>query len=70
VFYRQLKSQEIDLTTFTDCLSRLTETGFEQILADVPAEWNNVNGPRIGAHLFAVRDHAEEFAEEVRRFLK
>jgi hypothetical protein len=69
VFYRQLRAQEIDLSAFTGCLSRLTNAVFEEILADIPAEWNNTNGPRIGEHLFAVRDHAEEFAEEVRRFL-
>jgi hypothetical protein len=69
VFYQQLRAQEIDLSAFTGHLSQLTEAAFEEILADIPVEWNNVNGLRIGNHLFAVRDHAEEFAEEVRRFL-
>ncbi len=69
VFYRQLKSQAIDLTNFTSRLARLSEADFEQILAEVPAEWNNEDAGKIGMHLGAMRDHAEEFAEEVRRFL-
>jgi len=35
----------------------------------VPAEWNNMNESRIREHLLTVRDHAEEFAEQIRRFL-
>jgi hypothetical protein len=41
----------------------------EGIVADVPAEWNNDNVPKIERHLCTVRDHAGEFAGEVRRFL-
>ncbi len=69
VFYRQLKSQPIDLTTFTTRLIDLSEDTLEEIFADVPPEWNNTNGPRIAQHLTEMRDHAEEFAEQIRRFL-
>ena len=69
VFYRQLKTKEIDLKDFTSCLIALSDAALDQILADVPPEWNNEDGPKIGQHLGVMRDHAEEFAEEVRRFL-
>jgi hypothetical protein len=41
----------------------------EGIVADVPPEWNNGNLPKIEQHLRTLRNHAGEFAEEVRRFL-
>jgi hypothetical protein len=69
VFYRQLKSQEIDLIGFTSHLRDLSDSILGQILAEVPPEWNNEDGHKIGRHLAIMRDHAEEFAEEVRRFL-
>lgn len=69
VFYHQLKSQPIDLTTFTYKLDELSTEVLEEVFADVPAEWKNENGPRIVQHLSAVRDHAQEFAEQIRRFL-
>jgi hypothetical protein len=69
VFYHQLKSQDIDLTDFTSCLTGLSDDVLDGIFAEVPPEWNNEDSPKIGQHLGAMRDHAEEFAEEVRRFL-
>jgi hypothetical protein len=69
VFYRKLKSKPIDLTGFTASLGGLSDAVLEGIVADVPAEWNNDNLPKIERHLSTVRDHAGEFAEEVRRFL-
>jgi hypothetical protein len=69
VFYRKLKSKPIDLTGFTASLGGLSDAVLEGIVADVPAEWNNDNVPKIERHLCTVRDHAGEFAGEVRRFL-
>lgn len=69
VFYRQLKSQNIDLNDFTSRLIHLSDSILDQIFADVPSEWNNDDVPKIGQHLCTMRDHAEEFAEEIRRFL-
>jgi hypothetical protein len=69
VFYRQLKSQRIDLTRFTAKLNQLSNEILEEIFADIPPEWNNENGPKISEHFSSVRDHAEEFAEQIRRFL-
>jgi hypothetical protein len=69
VFFRKLKSKPIDLTGFTASLGGLSDGLLKEIVADVPAEWNNDNLPKIERHLRTVRDHAGEFAEEVRRFL-
>jgi hypothetical protein len=69
VFYRKLKSKPIDLTGFTASLGGLSDALLEGIVADVPPEWNNGNLPKIEQHLRTLRNHAGEFAEEVRRFL-
>jgi hypothetical protein len=69
VFYRRLKSKLIDLTGFTASLGGLSDAQLAGIVADVPAEWNNDNLQKIERHLRTVRDHAGEFAEEIRRFL-
>lgn len=69
VFFRRLKSKPVDLTRFTVSLAGLSEAVLAGIVADVPAEWNNDNLPKIERHLRTMRDHAGEFAEEVRRFL-
>ncbi|HEX4031725.1 MAG TPA: HipA family kinase [Terracidiphilus sp.] len=70
VFYRQLKSKTIDLTGFTARLRALSETVLDEIFADVPPEWNNEeDGLKIREHLLAIRNHAEDFAEQIRRFL-
>ncbi|HWB86963.1 MAG TPA: HipA family kinase [Bryobacteraceae bacterium] len=69
VFYRKLKSKQIDLTGFTASLSRLSDGLLDEIVAEIPAEWNNDNLARIKQHLEAVRNRAAEFAEGVQRIL-
>lgn len=69
VFYRQLRSKPLDLGRFMEKLAKLSNEVIGDIFADVPPEWNNENSARIIQHLSLVRDHAEEFADEIRRFL-
>jgi len=69
VFYKILKSKPIDLTGFTASLAGLSDALLAGIVADVPPEWNNDSLAKIERHLRAARDHAGEFAEEVRRFV-
>jgi hypothetical protein len=69
VFYRQLKSKAIDLSAFIARLIELSGGALDAIFADVPPEWNNEDAQKIRQHIDAVRDHATEFAEQVRRFL-
>ncbi len=69
VFYRKLKSKPIDLTDFAASLSTLSNPLLGDLVTEAPVEWNNESWPIIEQHLRAVRDHAAEFAEEVRRIL-
>jgi hypothetical protein len=69
VFYRKLKSKPIDITGFTELLSGFSDAQLSEVTADVPPEWNNGDVLKIESHLRAMRVHAEEFAEEVRRIL-
>jgi len=68
-FYRQLKSKEVDLMDFTARLKDLDDTAIDRILDEAPAEWNREEAQKISKHLRTIRDHAEEFGEEIRRFL-
>ena len=69
VFFRRLKSREIDLTAFTNSRAALPDTALPMILAEGPAEWNNGSVAKIERHLSTVASHAAEFAEEFRRRL-
>jgi HipA-like protein len=69
VFYTRLRKKPIDLSSFVTALVALPEGAMQEILAEVPAEWNNEILPRIEEHLRVVSSHAMEFAEEVRRRL-
>lgn len=69
VFYRALKGKAIDCEGFLERLQRLSDGVIQQAIAEIPQEWKNDDVPRIEQHLCSIRDHAEEFAEEARRFL-
>jgi hypothetical protein len=69
VFYRRLKSKEVDLKSFTASLGGLSAALVEGFVAEVPMEWKNDNVARIERHLQAVREHADEFGAAIRRFL-
>lgn len=69
VFYRRLKSREIDLADFEERLKSLTADVLAEIREETPQEWQHGDLDQIEAHLTAVHDHAEEFIEQVRRRL-
>jgi hypothetical protein len=69
VFYNRLKSKTIDLTSFTASLAGLSDTLLAGMVADVPDEWNNDSLFKIERHLRSMREHAADFAEQIRRFL-
>jgi hypothetical protein len=69
VFFRVLKSKAPDFTPFTNSLVGLTDALLSEFVAEVPREWNNESLPKIKEHLCAMREHAAEFAESLRRFL-
>jgi hypothetical protein len=69
VFYRRLRKKPIELSRFMASLVALPEGAMREILAEVPAEWNNEVLARIEEHIRMVSSHAIEFAEEIRRRL-
>jgi hypothetical protein len=69
VFYKRLKSKEIDLADFEERLKALTVGVLAGIREELPEEWQHPDLERIEAHLTAVHDHAEDFREQVRRRL-
>jgi hypothetical protein len=71
VFYRRLKSKPIELERFTAALAGLSDEVLGRIRAELPPEWENQSYvTRIVEHLRTVSDHAEEFAEAIRRMLR
>jgi len=71
VFYKRLKSKPIELEGFIATLRSLSDDQLDLIFADIPGEWENQdNKKRIARHLTDVRDHADEFAEAIRRILR
>lgn len=69
VFYTRLRKKPIDLSQFVAALGALPDGAMQEIVAEVPVEWNNEVLSRIEGHLRVVSNHAIEFAEEVRRRL-
>jgi hypothetical protein len=65
VFIRRLRGEVVDLERPQEALAGLRE----DVVADVPKEWNKGSIERILEHLMACRDHAEEFIEAIRRRL-
>jgi len=70
VFYRQLKSRRLDLSGFGLALGALCGAQMDAIIAELPSEWNNEEVRSIEKYLRAVGNHAEEFIDEVRKWLK
>jgi hypothetical protein len=70
VFYKRLKSKEIDLRDFEERLNALTADVLAAIREEVPDEWRHADLNSVEAHITAVRDHAGEFVEQVRRWLR
>jgi HipA-like kinase len=69
VFYHGLKGKAVDLDRFTGALEALSDGVLSQIAEQVPSEWNNDNLEKIIERLRAVRNHAGDFAEQVKRRL-
>jgi hypothetical protein len=71
VFLRRLKSKPIELEGFHAGLTRLSDEVLGRMVTEVPPEWDNEgNIARIVRHLSEVRDHADDFAESIRRVLR
>lgn len=69
VFFKRLKSKEVDLAAFTASLAALPDIVLPRIVADVPPEWKNGSLSKIERHLCTVAGRSSQFAEEIRRRL-
>lgn len=69
VFFTKLRSRPVDLMRFVESLAGLSDSRIGRMSAEVAPEWNNGILFKIEAHLRLMREHAEEFAEEIRRRL-
>lgn len=55
--------------SFIQRLKALSDTQLRDFASQIPKSWNATGIPKIEAHLRLVREHAQEFAEEVERRL-
>jgi hypothetical protein len=69
VFYKGLKGRRIEIDRFADALSTMSDDKILGVAATIPTEWKTERLTKILDHLRVVRDHAKEFADEVRRRL-
>jgi hypothetical protein len=69
VFFARLKGKQIDLANFAKRLWLLTDDLLAAMRASVPESWANPDWLKVEAHLRAMREHADEFVESVRRRL-
>jgi len=68
-FYSRLKSKKLELGDFRERLAMLKDDALLKIRRDIPHEWIHEHLNRIEAHLTEVREHADEFVEQVIRRL-
>jgi len=69
VFFRGLKGKPIDLDRFAQTLGALSDAKIASMEAEIPEEWKNENLPRVLSHVREVRDHVQDFIDQVARRL-
>jgi hypothetical protein len=70
VFYKRLRAKTIELEGFIANLENLSDPVLEDIVAELPPEWDNEQCvTRIVQHILGIREHAQEFADSIRRVL-
>ncbi|HEV2495866.1 MAG TPA: HipA family kinase [Terriglobia bacterium] len=69
VFYRPLKGRFTEVERFMGALEAMSDDKISNIAEAVPLEWRTDKLPRIVRHLKLLRDHARDFAEQVKRRL-
>lgn len=67
--FQGLRRRELELASFTERLVALPVNFAERLRDSLPASWDRDVLPGIDEHLTSLRDHAEEFVEEIRRIL-
>jgi len=67
--YSRLKGKDLDLAEFEKKLKALTDTELQRMWQKVPTPWRHAHLAKIESHLIEVREHSEEFVEQIRRRL-
>lgn len=69
-FYIRLKGRNPSMLGFWAALKSMTEPEIDTIMDDIPAEWRGRGLQKIQDHLVAVRDHADDFCDQVMGVLR
>ncbi len=70
LFYQSLKAEAINLDRFAGALETLSEERLNNLIANIPKEWNNEHMTKISNHINGITNHVNEFIDEVRRVLQ
>jgi hypothetical protein len=70
LFYQSLKAEEINFDRFAGALESLSTERLNDMIANIPEEWNNEHITTISRHISNVTNHVNDFIDEVRRTLQ
>ncbi len=70
LFYQSLKEEAINLDRFAGALEALSEERLNNMIANIPEEWNNEHIPKIANHINGITNNINEFIDEIRRSLQ
>ena len=70
LFYAELKGHPINLERFAGAIDLLTDNVLNEMVSNIPPEWQNNNISKITTHLKDITNHVNEFIDEIRRTLQ
>ena len=70
LFYAVLKGQAINLDRFAGAIELLTDNVLNEMVSNIPTEWQNDNISKIMTHIKEITNHVNEFIDEIRRILQ
>lgn len=70
LFYTGSKGHSINIDRFAGALELLTDDVLNEMVSNIPAEWQNDNISKITTHIKEITNHVNEFIDEIRRILQ
>ncbi len=70
LFYQSFKEEAINLDRFAGALETLSEERLNNMITNIPDEWNNEHIPKIVNHINSITNHVNEFIDEIRGVLQ
>lgn len=70
IFYRRLKRLDGSLERFRRALVAIGDADLDEMIESLPSEWQSARLGIVIEHLRKVRDHADEFVEQVQGALR